>query len=276
MAPNPVDNSRRQINQIGGGAGGGATAYRRTEPQNPIKPVTMPGTMPIVLYDLAGAADRRFSSNCWRTRFAVAHKGLACTTRATRFTDIARIADGAQPTVPVIDDGGRIVGDSWRIAAYLEATYPTPSLFGHPAGRALALHLQTWLPAALSPLLMKLIILDLAAAVDPADRNYFRQSREKRLGMTLETFADGARPAKVDAVLAALAPIRSIVESQKFLGGDAPLYPDYLVAAALMWPRAISPGPLLPADDAVTIWFSRMLDQHNGLARAAFTAWDGP
>jgi len=32
--------------------------------------------MTIVLHDLTGADDRRFSPNCWRTRMALAHKGL--------------------------------------------------------------------------------------------------------------------------------------------------------------------------------------------------------
>ena len=33
--------------------------------------------MAITLYDLAGAeADRRFSPFCWRTKMALAHKGL--------------------------------------------------------------------------------------------------------------------------------------------------------------------------------------------------------
>ena len=37
--------------------------------------------MAITLYDLAGADEhRRFSPYCWRTKMALAHKGLAFTT----------------------------------------------------------------------------------------------------------------------------------------------------------------------------------------------------
>ncbi len=98
-----------------------------------------------VLFDLAAGDDRRFSPHCWRTRLALAHKNLPCEARATRFTDIASIADGKQKTVPVLDDEGKIVGDSWAIAEYLEETYPNaPSLFGGAAGRALTLFVQDW------------------------------------------------------------------------------------------------------------------------------------
>jgi len=44
--------------------------------------------MPIVLYDLAGAEpDRRFSPFCWRTKMALAHKGLEAETVPWRFTE---------------------------------------------------------------------------------------------------------------------------------------------------------------------------------------------
>jgi glutathione S-transferase len=35
----------------------------------------------------------------------------------------------------------------------------------------------------------------------------------------------------------------------------------------MMWPRVVSPLPLLEAGDAVHDWQERMLDLHGGLAR---------
>jgi glutathione S-transferase len=44
--------------------------------------------MSMILYDLAGAdPDLRFSPFCWRTRFALAHKGLPVETIPWRFTE---------------------------------------------------------------------------------------------------------------------------------------------------------------------------------------------
>ena len=37
-----------------------------------------------ILYDLTASGDRRFSPYCWRTKLALAHKGLDCETVATR------------------------------------------------------------------------------------------------------------------------------------------------------------------------------------------------
>jgi glutathione S-transferase len=234
----------------------------------------------ILLYDLAGAGDRRFSSNCWRTRFALAHKGLAIETRATRFIDIPALEGGGYPTVPIIRDGDDVIVDSWRIATFLEARYPAPSLFDHPGVEAFARQLQSWLVTAVSPALLKVFVLDLHARLDPADQTYFRQSRERRFEMTLEQLADGPRETRIAAARTALGPLREALADtsaqRPFLGGVRPLYPDYLAAAALMWPRAVSPGPLLSVDDPILRWFERMLDLFDGLARRAHKEWDGP
>ena len=66
--------------------------------------------MAITLYDLAGAeADRRFSPFCWRTKMALAHKGLEVETIPWRFTDKDKLPQPNQGRVPVIVDGGRVV-----------------------------------------------------------------------------------------------------------------------------------------------------------------------
>ena len=84
--------------------------------------------MSIVMYDLAGADPAlRFSPYCWRTRFALAHKGLPVETVPWRFTERDAIAFSGQAKVPVIQDDGKVVHDSWSIAEYLEALVPTPS-----------------------------------------------------------------------------------------------------------------------------------------------------
>jgi glutathione S-transferase len=169
-----------------------------------------------------------------------------------------------------------LLTDSARIARYLEERYPQPSLFGSAAGRAYAAHLEHWLPVVVSPVLMRVIVLDLFERLDPADQPAFRVSREQRFGMTLEALAAGPREARVAAANAVLAPLRGAVAEAPFLGGAAPLYPDYLAAASLLWVRTMSPGPFLAADDPLTAWFDRVLDLFDGLARRAARAWDGP
>ncbi len=222
-----------------------------------------------VLFDLAAADGRRFSPHCWRTRMALAHKNIPCETHATCFAEIANIADGNQKTVPVLDDDGEIVGDSWAIAEYLENTYPDkPSLFGGPSGRALTLFVQDWAIATLHTGLLNLIVLDIFMSLSPADKEYFRASREKRLGRSLEEIQAG-REERLPAFRKSLQPLRMVLSGQEWIGGRGPLYADYVVFAPLQWARMVSDFPLLEEDDIIRVWFEHCLDLYDGLARKA-------
>ena len=139
--------------------------------------------MAIVLYDLcAGDSERRFSPHCWKARMALAHKGLAFETRPTPFTKISEIGGGFSPTVPVIDDGGKLVRDSFDIALYLEEAYPDrPSLFAGEGGKAMSRFVESWAMTSVHPPLMGLIVKDIHDRLGDADQIYFRESREKRL-----------------------------------------------------------------------------------------------
>lgn len=225
------------------------------------------------LYDLAAADGRCFSPNCWRTSMALAHKGLDWTSRPTRFTEIAQIAGGGHKTVPVLDDDGTVVGDSWKIAEHLEARYPDRlSLFGGETGKRLAWFVQQWTISQLHAPILRMIVADIHDRLAPADQPYFRESREKRLGgRTLEA-VQGERESALPAFRAALAPLRLTFESQAFLGGAAPTYADYVVFGPFQWARTMSPFRLLAHDDPVAGWLARCLDLYGGLARrhAAF------
>ena len=73
--------------------------------------------MSMRLYDLAGAdPNLRFSPFCWRTKSALAHKGLAVETIPWRFTEKNAIAFSGSERVPVLVDGDKAVPDSWTIA----------------------------------------------------------------------------------------------------------------------------------------------------------------
>ncbi|HTV44976.1 MAG TPA: glutathione S-transferase family protein [Stellaceae bacterium] len=231
--------------------------------------------MAITLYDLAGAeADRRFSPFCWRTRMALAHKGFEVDTIPWRFTEKERLPQPNAGRVPVIVDGDRVVHDSSAIAAYLEASYPErPSLYGGEAGRALTIFVQNWTETVVQPALVALVVLDIWRRVAPADRDYFRRSREERFGRTLEQVVE-KREARLPAFRESLAPLRRTVERQPYLGGAGSSYADYVVFGAFQWARAVSDFALLAADDPVAAWRERMLDAFGGLARQTRAAGD--
>jgi glutathione S-transferase len=224
--------------------------------------------MAIILYDLAGAeADRRFSPFCWRTKMALAHKGLEVETIPWRFTEKDKLPQPNGGRVPVIVDGNRVVHDSSAIAAYLEENYADmPSLFGGEAGRGLTTFVQNWTETVVQPGLVGFVVFDIYRHVAPEDRAYFRQSREERFGRTLEEVVKD-RELRLPAFRDSLMPLRRTVERQPFLGGATPAYADYIVFGAFQWARAISDFELLAAADPVAAWRGRMLDAFDGLAR---------
>lgn len=173
----------------------------------------------IVLYDLVGADDRRFSSHCWRIRPALAHKGLSFETVPTPFTAMGTIGDGSFPTLPVIRDGETWVCDSWAIAEYLEATYPDrPSLFGGEAGHALTAFVAQWWRTRLHLFVMPMILQDIHDHLVPEDRDWFAETRAKRFGKTIEELKEGREERRVE-MRERLGPLRQLLADQPFLGG---------------------------------------------------------
>jgi len=85
--------------------------------------------MPLKLFELVGSdSTRPFSPYCWRTRMALAHKGLSAESIPWCFTEKHAIAPHQSEKVPVLLDGDTAVRDSWAIANYLEDAYPEPRL----------------------------------------------------------------------------------------------------------------------------------------------------
>lgn len=226
--------------------------------------------MTLKMYDLAAADPLlRFSPYCWRTKMALAHKGLAVETVPWRFTEKDAIAFSGQGRVPVLVDGEKVVYDSWDIACYLDEAYPDrPALFGSADARGAALFVKRWCEGQVHPALVRLIIADIARIVHPKDVAYFRESREKALGAPLEAYV-AAREENLRHLHAVLTPLRLTVKDLTFLGGERPAYVDYIVFGALQWARCASPQNLLQDDDPVAHWFARLAGLYDGLGAKA-------
>lgn len=224
--------------------------------------------MTILLYELVGRDPTRpFSPHCWKTAMSLAHKGLDWRSVPTTFTAVPAVEGGARKTVPVIRDGERVIGDSFDIALYLEKAYPDgASLFGGKGGEAMARFVERWSQLTLHPRLMTMIVHDIHECLAPVDQAYFRPSREARLRRTLEETVAG-RESRLGDFRAALEPLRSMLGFQPFIGGETPLFCDYIVFGAFQWARVTSPLTLLEPNDAVSAWLERCLDLHGGLAR---------
>jgi glutathione S-transferase len=198
---------------------------------------------------------------------ALGHKGLDFETRPVLFTEIKDIGNGFSPTVPVLDDRGMMLRDSFDIALYLEENYPDrPSLFKGDGGKAHARFVESWCISFMQPRLLRLIVKDIYDRLDSADQPYFRGSREKFFGQTLEALHEG-RDEKVGDFRDGLGPLRTMFGRQPFLGGNGPLFADYIIFAHFQWARVMSPLEILCPDDVVAHWFQCCLDLHFGMGR---------
>lgn len=203
---------------------------------------------------------------------ALAHKGLPFERKNVCFTKVAQVEGGVSKTVPVIRDGSQVIADSFLIADYLEETYPDrPSLFGGEGGQAMARFIEAWTNSTVQTALAGIAMKDIHDVLEPIDQAYFRQSREARMGKTLEKVVED-REAATAGFSAKLMPLRLMLKMQPWIGGSSPLFADYIVFGALQLARVTSSAKLLDDDDPVFDWFERCLDLHDGLGRTAPSA----
>jgi len=224
--------------------------------------------MTLKLFELVGIDDARpFSPFCWRSRMALAHKGLSADSIPWRFTEKSAVAAYGSERVPVLLHGESAVADSWVIANYLEDNFPDrPSLFGGAGGRAISRMINSWGDIVVNGGMFPSIVADIPGHLAPVDAAYFRKTREARLGRKLEEAA-AERDKSVVAFRKGLEPMRQTLKVQPYLGGEGPNYADYIVFGGFQWARVVSPFRLLEEDDPLYAWRERLLDAFDGLAR---------
>jgi glutathione S-transferase len=221
-----------------------------------------------ILHTLCGAdVARPFSPHCWKAVMALAHKGLDFDERPVPFLDVPKIEHGFAKIVPVLRDGDRLVSDSFDIALYLEDAYPDrPTLFNGEGGKAMARFVEGFSQMVIHPAISRIALLDIHATLDAENRAYFRQSREAAFGKTLEQVVID-RDRELKAFPEKLWPLRRMLGHQPFIGGEGPLFADYIVFGALQWIRVTAGVTLFPDDDPVKAWFERCLDLHAARGR---------
>ena len=130
------------------------------------------------------------------------------------------------------------------------------------------LFIKFWSETVLHPELLNLLVLDIYDNLRLEDQSYFRESREKMLGKTLEEVVAN-RQERLPRIQKLLTPLRSTLSKQEYLSGETPGFSDYIVFGAFQWARCISAFSLLNTDDLVYRWRDKMLNMHEGLALSA-------
>ena len=223
--------------------------------------------MSLVFYERVGHEGRRPSPFSWRIRYALAHKGVPFEVRPVRFADVDTIKRlTGQHLTPVLADGDQAVHETWDIACYLEDRFPDqPSLFGGAEGRGMARFVNVWSDTQLSPPLRRVIYADFPAVLDAGDRAYFRSTRERDLGMTLEAACEQPA-AKLEAFQKACAPLERALSLQPYVCGAAPAYGDYIVFSVFQMARLGCPRDVVAPGSAIGDWRARMIALFDNLA----------
>lgn len=219
------------------------------------------------LYDLALADGRRISPYCWAVKLALAHKGVAFATTATRFTDIPTVAGGGFKTVPVLEIEGETLGDSLAIARRLEELRPQNPLFAGEGGFALTQGLGAALTAYLLGKMSRAMVIAIHDALDDENKAYFRASRERMFREPLEQVAADPH-AKIAAAREAMTPLKIALRSQPFLGGEAPLFADFQIAGLFQWARVVGAVDYLDGEEKLAAWFARLEERYGATLSA--------
>ena len=223
--------------------------------------------MAIVLYELGGKDGQHYSQFSWRTRMALAHKGLDFESVPVAISDKGAIAFSGQTRVPIIKDGDTVIADSWKIAEHLEITYADrPSLFGGERGQALARFANIWADRQLVSRLAPMIMIDLLGIVDDKDAAHLRTTIEAAFKKSLEDLS-ARRGDDIVGFRRLLDPVRVSLRTQPFISGESPAYADYIVFSLLQWARIVSTFEVIETTDLIAAWRERMLDLYGGLAR---------
>jgi glutathione S-transferase len=200
-----------------------------------------------------------FSAYSWRARLTLGYKGLEFESRPTPFTQIPKALEGIHKTVPVLVDGETTVTESFDICRYLETTYAnTPTVFGGDGGVENAALIDNLIVTGLYPTISRMIILDIHNQLAPEDATYFRQSREKRFGMSLEDVQRG-RDKEREKFAAFLKPYQRRLAEAPFFGGERLLFADIVLAASFCWAKATSSYDTMNGDEVLQAWFDRVL-----------------
>ncbi|WP_262692970.1 glutathione S-transferase N-terminal domain-containing protein [Kordiimonas aestuarii] len=219
------------------------------------------------LFELCGEnRDVRFSPYCWRARLALKHKGLEFDSVPITFLEKQPLENASSKTVPVLNDDGTWVKESFDIACYLDDTYADKPLFGSADARAQGVVLNDWLNRTLLLGLFPMIVADIHRHLDAKNAAYFRDTREKFLGCTLED-AQGTRAERLAPFRKSLSPLRAGLRANDYLSGDAPAWLDYAAFGTFMWVHLASDFEPLEADDPLYDWRERMFDLFDGYGR---------
>lgn len=224
----------------------------------------------LTFYELCGAqSDVCFSPFVWRIKLMLAHKAIPHEIETVTFTDKSALAGSGIKTVPVIKHDGKWVAESLDVARYLEDNFSGNPLFETPLAEEQSVIINNWVDRNIVMPMFPMIVTDIYEALDEANKEYFRATREPRLGgRKIEDMRAGRDELRA-AFKVNFGPLESILQNNEYLSGKTPAFADYCVMGSLMWPHIISNFDPIVESAELRAWRDRMFDQFDGLAKNA-------
>ena len=222
----------------------------------------------IKLYDLVLKSGITLSPFVWRTKLALLHKGFQIDDVETSYMGIRRMLDGSYTRLPVIDDNGTIVPDSWDIAEYLDRTYPDrPLLYRSQAEKSFARLLDGWMWRGMIHAWFSCYTLDQVKLVHDEDVAYVLDAHQNRIFKRPleEVVAD--REQRLLEARPLLDPLRDLLARSEWLAGDVPNQIDYIALGNFLWAASLASHPPLAKDDPLMDWLDRGFDLFGGVGR---------
>ena len=216
--------------------------------------------MTLILYELCNASGKATSPYCLRISNSLQLLSLPFESRLIGLTEIEKMFNGSQKTVPVLVDGKQQIGGSWKIAEYLAENYDLKKqLFGGKNGCGSTRFITNWVDATVVGAINRIIVKDVHDTLQSEDQEHFRRNEEKRFGKTLEEL-HSTRLSAIPALQTGLHPARQAIKLYPFLTGDQPTYADFALYGTFVWARFASDFELLKVEDRVREWIARMDD----------------
>lgn len=223
------------------------------------------------LFELCGEdRDFRFSPFVWRARMALAHKGIDVECVPCRFSEKEPFAESGSKLLPVIEDNGKWLNESWDIAVYLEETYPDgPTLFGGAMGLGLTKTFADW--SAMNLMFAQFLIAapDVPKHQTAEDAETFRRSRAEKLGFELDSLIP-KREQNIAKFRSGVKSLEATLKGQPYLCGDAPGFADYILFSIQQWVRLVSDVQTLTENSPIRDHTERVGELFDGLGNTAY------
>lgn len=211
----------------------------------------------LLLYDLSGKNDLRFSPPCWIVKICLIHNQINFKTEPVRFSQKHKIEFSKQTLVPIIKHQDGFVCDSWNIINWLDENYVEKKIFINETSKNFSYFLYLWTSRQLLPILFKIIAHEIPNVLEGPDLDYFIRTREERINGPLTKFISSTS-SLIKEFRTQISPIKKIIENNGFISGRNPGVEDYIFYGNFKWVYSCSSAELLDIDDVVYKWYIKI------------------